>query len=103
WEIGNVANQIPQCVSAHSEFHVEVAELAGELLRLLVDFRYLSVARTFSQLFDPLVDRFLLAFDGGIDGAVAIVRDPPLESQPPRHACGEEAVPDALHFPMDPD
>src|SRR5207302_8962671 len=87
-------------VADPSELHVEVTEASGVILRLLIDAGDLGVPRAFLQLFEPLVDDALLAFDDGLDVAVADVFDRPFEAEAARHARGEKAVADALDFPM---
>src|SRR5207245_8181233 len=70
---------------------------------LLIDIRHLGVPRTFFELLDPLVDGARFPLDRRLDAAVAVVCDPPLESQAPRHTRGEKAISDTLHFSVDAD
>src|ERR1043166_610989 len=86
-----------------SEFDVEVAEAAGVVLHLGIDLRHLGVARTLADLFDPFVDRRLLALDQRLDRAVAVVLNPSLQAEAARHARREKAVADTLDFAVDGD
>src|SRR6185436_16856202 len=54
-----------------------------------------------TDLLDPFVDRFLLAFDERLDRAVAVVLDPTLQTHTPRHTRGVKAVADSLDLAVD--